>query len=84
MFERMAGESGMVDFDIYFKIFIEAVCFKKTDYRFCICVVLVFHRFHRFGFDQECSLKTLATGIIPRFGQEEGEVGLFTLLIGIQ
>ena len=58
--------------------------FQEADHSFGIYIVLMFGRFHWFGFNQESTFKTTCTGIVTGYHQHLSEMFFFTFLIRIQ
>ena len=58
--------------------------FQESDYCFCIYIILMFCRFHRFRLNQESTFETTGTSIITSDGQHFCQVFFFTFLICIQ
>ena len=80
----MACQCGVVYFDVHFEIFVQSVSFQEADNGFCICIILVFGRFHRFRFDKECTFEATGTSIIAGDSQHLCQVFFFAFLICIQ
>lgn len=84
VFERMAGQRGVVHLDVDLEVLVQPVSAQEADYRLCIDVILVLHRLHGFRLDKERSLETLRTGVVARHAQHRGHVLLLALHVGVQ
>ena len=83
MCERMAGKRGVIRLDVQFEVAGEPVVTQKTDNRLRVEVVLVLHRLHRFGFDQERPLEADGATVIAGFFQKDGHMLQFAARIGV-
>ena len=84
VFESVTSQCCVIHFKIQFEIFFQSVAFQKSDNCFCIVIVLVFCRLHRFWFDKESSLETLASCIVARHCKEPCKVFFLTFHIGVK
>ena len=80
----MAGESGVVHFDVNLEVLVETMCFQEADHGFGVYIVLMFGGFHRLWLDQECTGETFGAGIVAGHGQHGCQMFLFALLVGIE
>ena len=84
MLECMAGQRGVIDLDIDLEILVQPVRPQESDHGLRVGVVLVLHRLHRFGFDQEVALEPLRAGVVAGHAQHGGHVLLFALHVGVE
>ncbi len=84
VFESMTGQRSVVYFNVHFEIFFQTKFFQEADNCFGIHIILMFHWFHWFWFNQEYAFETFCTGIIAGFGQHGTHVLFFTFHISIQ
>ena len=80
----MAGQRGVVDLDVDLEVLVEPVGAQETDHGLRIDIVLVLHRLHRLGLDQEVALEALRTGIVAGHAEHRGHVLLLALHVGVQ
>src|SRR6056297_1491936 len=83
MGKLMSGQGCTIGFNIQKKIRIETGSLQKTKYRGGIVVVLMGSRLHRFGFDEEISLKALFPSIVTGQPEKGGQVFFFALHVGV-
>ena len=84
MLEGVAGEGGMVDFDIDLEVLVEAVGAEETDDGLRIDVILVLCRLHGLGLDEECALEAMCAGVISGCSEHGGKVILLPLHLGVK
>jgi len=80
----VSGKRGVIDLDIDLEILVQPVRPQEPDDGLRVGVVLVLHRLHRFGLDQEVALEPLRTGVVAGHAQHGGHVLLFALHVGIE
>ncbi len=74
MLETVPGQRGVVGLDIEFEILLQPVLTQETHHRGAVEIVLVLHRLHRLGLDQEIALEADAASVVARQGEEARQV----------
>ena len=82
--EGVAGEGGVVHFDIDLEVLVKTVGAEETDHGLGVDVVLVLGGLHRLGLDEEGALEALGAGVVASRGEHLGEVVLLTLHLGVE
>ena len=83
MCERVPRQRRMVGLDIELEVAGESVLAQEADHREGIEVVLVLHRFHGFGFDQERALEPHRPAVIARLAQKHRHMFEFPPRVGV-
>ncbi len=84
MFKGMAGQRGMINFDIQFEILVEAVGTQESYHSLRVVVVLMLGGLHRLGLDEECTFETFRSCIVACLAQHHGQVLLLPLHVGVE
>src|ERR1700753_983040 len=84
MLKGVAGQGGMVYFQVQFHVFQQIVFLQKAQYRCRIVIVLMFGWFTGFWLDKESAFKTLATSVVNSLMQKHSQVLLLAFHICVQ
>ncbi len=68
--ETVPGQRGVVGLDVELEILVQPVLAQETHHRGAVEIVLVLHRLHRLGLDQEIALEADAASVVARQSEE--------------
>jgi len=79
VFEAVARQRGVVGLDVELEVLVQTVRAQEADAGRAVEIVLVLHRFHRLGLDEEVAGEADAAPVVAGRGQEPRHVLLLAL-----